>query len=76
MDSVHVNSNVSHETFVSNRQRQRRGTTKCSRCENPRLETSAYCRDHHNAYRKEHRARERARIKALLAAVGSWVEPA
>lgn len=71
-----MNINVSRETF-GGRQRQQRGTTKCSRCESPRLETSAYCREHHNAYRREHRKAERARIKALEAALGAgWIEPA
>lgn len=70
---------VSRETSDCVKQRARRGTTKCSHCDNPRLATSAYCRDHHNAYRRQHRARERARIKALEAAAGvsgGWVEPA
>lgn len=73
-NNVHVDINVSRET--QGRLRARRGTTKCPHCDNPRLEGHAYCRAHHAAYQKAWRAKERARIKALEAAVGIWVEPA
>jgi hypothetical protein len=77
-NNVHVDTNVSRETG-STRQRARRGTTKCPHCDQPRLEGHAYCRQHHAAYQKAWRAKERARIKALEAAAGvsgGWVEPA
>lgn len=73
-NSVHVDIKVSRETI--GRQRARRGTTKCPHCDKPRVESSAYCREHRNAAQKEWRARERAKIKALKAMAGTWVEPA
>jgi hypothetical protein len=74
-NNVHVNTNVSRLT-PSTRKRAVRHTTKCPHCDQPRLSTHAYCREHWNAYQREWRTKERARIKALEAAVGTWVEPA
>jgi hypothetical protein len=74
-NSVHVDTNVSRETG-SNRQRAQRGTTKCPHCDRPRVESSAYCREHRNAAQKEFRRRQREKMQALLKMVGTWVDPA
>jgi hypothetical protein len=71
-----MNINIAQET-VAGRKRAKRGTTKCSHCGEPRLPYGAYCREHHVQYQRQWRMKERARIKALEAAVGvGWVEPA
>ncbi len=46
----------------------RGGTTKCSRCDQPRMPSLAYCREHHAAYQREWRkarAEELRRLRAL-----------
>lgn len=67
-DSVHVEFHV--------KQRARRGTTKCPHCDKPRVESSAYCREHRNLAQKEYRKRIRQELEEFRAQRGTWVEPA
>lgn len=70
-----VSRSISHETLGRSRP-VRGGKATCSLCDKPHAPGTGYCKEHHAAYMREWRKRERDRIKALEAQVGTWVEPA
>lgn len=73
-----MHSNVSRESCREHYRAKpvKGGKSKCSRCDAEHAPGSAYCASHRAEYQRVWRAKERARIKALEAAVGTWVEPA
>lgn len=64
MMEVHGNTNVSCGTA---RVRQRRGTTKCPHCDEPRVAGHAYCREHRAQYQKEWRKKQRDELQRIRA---------